>query len=202
MTDPVELLDVSSEMRDKLDRYAALVRRWNRSINIVSARSMDLIEKRYIPESLHLGALMPLTGKWVDLGSGGGFPAVPIAILAGASIELVLIESDQRKCEFLRTARRELELEFKIEHRRIEFVPPANADVITSRGLAPLTILLHHVHRHGREGTRSMFPKGRSWPREVSDARLDWQFRIKAVPSITDSESAVLVVENVLPVVP
>ena len=129
------------------------------------------------------------------MGSGGGLPGLVIAILAAEQrpiLEVVLLESDIRKGVFLQTVIRELGLKSEVLVDRIESAEPQGADVISARALAPLTKLLEFSDRHGVPGTICLFPKGRTYREELTEAKRIWHVGSKAVPSQTDPASVLL----------
>jgi 16S rRNA (guanine527-N7)-methyltransferase len=103
-----------------------------------------------------------------------------------------LVESDRRKCAFLHTVRRELNLNLSIINNRIDDCDAQNADIISARALANLTKLFELSFKHMCENTTFIFPKGRSWQEEIVAAEKTWNFSWEAVNSITDSQAVVL----------
>ena len=103
----------------------------------------------------------------VDLGSGAGFPGLVLALATG--LEIHLIESDQRKAEFLRAVSRETRAPVTVHAKRIEQVPPFPADVVTARALAALPDLLGYAARFAGPHTVALFPKGRGAEAELTD---------------------------------
>lgn len=194
-------LDVSRETRDRLSDLAELTRKWTRRINLVSPATVSDLWTRHILDSAQLypraGGKI---GHWVDLGSGGGFPGLVIASLLAEfqpGARLTMVESDVRKCTFLRTANRELGLTARIIAKRIEAVEPQDADVLSARALAPLPDLLAHAHRHLQPGGVALFPKGRRFSEEIRAARAHWRFDLEESGSITDPEAAILKLERI-----
>lgn len=191
---------VSCETEQRLRQLAALVEKWSRGINLVARADLPDIWSRHILDSAQLAVLAPRHAKtWLDLGAGGGFPGLVLAVIFAESrpeIEMTLVESDGRKSAFLHHAAAELGIEPRILTARIEALPPQAAAIVSARALAPLTVLLGHAERHLAVGGRAIFPKGRSWAEEVADARREWQFSVAAHPSLTDSEARILVVEG------
>ena len=118
------VLDVSRETIERLEVYVALLRRWQPAQNLVSPKTLDQIWRRHIADSAQLMAMFPSVLRWADLGSGAGLPGMVTAILlagrAGAAVHLV--ESNQRKCAFLRTAIRETGAPAVVHEGRIESV--------------------------------------------------------------------------------
>lgn len=191
---------VSRETEDQLRRFEGLVRKWNPAINLVSKASLDDLWTRHILDSAQLYTLTKPHGHWLDLGSGGGFPGLVIAILAkgaGDELRLTLVESDQRKATFLREVTRELSLPVTVRTDRIEHCPPQSADILSARALAPLTTLLGYAARHLAPNGTAIFPKGASWQQEVEAARKDWHFDLHTSPSATDLDGAVLIVKAI-----
>lgn len=187
-------IDVSRETLQMLVVYEQMLRKWNAKINLVSDESLRTIWQRHFLDSAQLWDLSPKKGLWVDLGSGGGFPGIIIAILARDMLEqkVVLVEADQRKAAFLRSIIRELNLNARVKAERIETIMPQNADVLTARALAPLSRLLAYTHRHRRSDGLALFPKGERVEIELADALEHWRFDCQKHPSITDSKSTIL----------
>ena len=188
--------NVSRETLARLEKYAALLRKWNKAINLVSASTIEQIWNRHIVDSAQIFQLAPKHAKlWVDMGSGAGFPGLVVACMAReerSDLKVVCIESDQRKSEFLRTIVRELDLKAEVIANRIEKVPPLAADVVSARALAPVPRLLDLAQRHlAPEGT-AIFPKGAGYRKELDDAAAKWTFDIEIEPSITDGNGVIL----------
>jgi 16S rRNA (guanine527-N7)-methyltransferase len=112
-------------------------------------------------------------------------------------MRVTLIESDQRKCTFLRTVLRECEVAARVITQRIEALDPLATDVLSARALAPLPLLLEFAERHLKPGGLALFQKGAQWENEVTEARRQWQFRANPVTSITEQKSVILKIEGV-----
>lgn len=194
-------IDVSRETLERLEVYVDLVRKWNPKINLVSKPSLDDIWQRHIADSVQLNNLAPSGDTWVDLGSGGGFPGIVLAILgleAATDREFTLIESDHRKSTFLRTAIRELELKAQVLSQRIEEVPPLKADVLSARALADLDTLLGFASRHLHPAGTALFPKGETWEKEEHAAREQWSYSCEVIKSKTNPDAAILKIKDIL----
>jgi 16S rRNA (guanine527-N7)-methyltransferase len=189
-------LDVSRETAERLAEYAALLRAWNPKINLVSKRTLADLETRHFADSAQLLALAPHDATtWADLGSGGGFPGLVVAILAAEArpaLRVTLVESDQRKAVFLRTVAQRTGVPATVFAGRIESIPPLGTDVLSARALAPLSALLDHASRHLRDGGTALFPKGANWRAEVDEALERWRFRCENLPSVTSPDGAIL----------
>lgn len=194
-------LDLPPATLERLAALEALVRRWTGRINLVAPSTLPDLWTRHIADSVQLWPLAPKgAATWADLGSGGGFPGLVIAALAAeaGAPRVTLIESDQRKCAFLRTAIRELTLPAAVIDARAESAPPQGADVVSARALAPLPALLPLVVRHLAPGGTALLPKGRDAAAEVEAAHgQGWRFALEAVPSRTDPSGRVLLVAEI-----
>ncbi|TGN68686.1 16S rRNA (guanine(527)-N(7))-methyltransferase RsmG [Paracoccus liaowanqingii] len=194
------MTSVSRETMERLSAYHALVQKWNPKINLVAASTLPDFRSRHLDDSLQLFTLAdPKAGLWLDLGSGGGLPGLVVAIMgADRQLSVVLVESDQRKSAFLRTAIRELLLpNASVISERIMSIAPQSADHVSARALAPLPQLLEMVHLHMKPTGTAYLMKGRTWRDESARARHDWRFDLDAVPSSTDPEAAILKVTGV-----
>ena len=136
-------------------------------------------------------------GPIVDLGSGAGFPGLVLAILGAPDVHLV--EADSRKAAFLREAARATATPVTVHAARIEAVS-LTAPVVTARALAPLATLLHYGARilaPGEPSSRAVFLKGARWQAEVAEAAATWHFTCESVPSRTDPDGAILILESI-----
>ena len=188
--------DVSRETKAHLITYLELLEKWNRRINLVARSTLADAWTRHFVDSAQLFDLRPKEAQtWADLGSGGGFPGLVIAILAAEhapSMAIHLVESDTRKCAFLRSVLRETGVKAYLHNVRIETLPPLGADVVSARALAPLPDLLGFAARHLAPGGVALFPKGADWKKEVEDARKRWKFSCEPHKSITDPKAVLL----------
>lgn len=187
------MLDASRETSARLDALAGLLGKWNPRINLVAPSTLADLDARHVADSAQLWPLRPPGARtWADLGSGGGFPGLVIAAMG--EVAVTLIESDGRKCAFLREAARAMGLSVTVLDQRAEAAPPQGADVVSARALAPLPALLPLVARHVAPGGTALLMKGRGWAEEVEAARAEWRFDLDARPSVTDSSAKILVV--------
>ncbi len=194
-------LGVSRETMDRLESYTVLLRKWNRTINLVSRNTLPVLWERHILDSAQIMAFCPEEARiWADLGSGAGLPGAIVAVLAAQfcpRLSVICVESDQRKAAFLQTAIRELGLRARVIAGRIEEIDPLEADVVSARALAPLPDLLAHASRHLKPAGRAIFLKGSGYLSEIERAREEWAFDIETVPSKTDRNGAILILGGI-----
>ncbi|MEC8668792.1 MAG: 16S rRNA (guanine(527)-N(7))-methyltransferase RsmG [Pseudomonadota bacterium] len=188
--------NVSRETLDKLEQYADLLAKWNPRINIVAKSTIGEAWTRHIVDSAQVFAASDKQdGQWLDMGSGGGFPGLVCAIIAAEKspdLKFTLVDSDQRKCAFLRNVARETGTQVTVIAKRLEQIDPVNADVISARALASLSDLLPFAKRHGNQAATVLFQKGRNWQAEAAEASRDWRFQHEVLPSTTDPEAVIL----------
>lgn len=184
-------LDVPRETSERLAIYADLIRKWNPKINLVSKASLAELEERHILDGVQVARIATGWSNWTDLGSGGGFPGLVVAII-NPNRPVKLVESDQRKAAFLRAVIRETEVNAQVVADRIEKLEPLVAEVLSARALAPLVKLLEYGERHlGPQGT-AVFPKGETWRQEISQAEAVWRFQWEAIESTTHPKAVIL----------
>ncbi|ARE83543.1 ribosomal RNA small subunit methyltransferase G [Roseovarius mucosus] len=195
------LPDVSRETQARLEIYADLLVKWNPRINLVSRKSLDEMWTRHFADSAQIHALAPPSvDHWVDLGSGGGFPGLVVAILAqdgGSPRRVTLIESDARKAAFLRVVIRETGLNAMVLNDRIEKVRPQEADVLSARALTELSGLLEFSERHLAQDGIALFLKGARWENEMAAAERTWSFTHRLVKSATEDGSVIFAITGV-----
>ena len=184
-------IDVSRETRQRLETYVALVEKWQPRINLVSPKSLPDIWMRHVWDSAQLAPLIaPDTKRILDVGSGGGFPGLVLAMLCDA--ECHLVESDQRKAVFLSTVIRECGLTAKVHNSRVETLADLDASVITARALAPLDRLLQLLARQLTPETRCLFLKGARVDAEIAAAGEMVNLRHRLHPSLTNPDGFVI----------
>lgn len=192
--------NVSRETSEKLAQFSRLVEKWTTRINLISKASVPHMWERHIIDSIQLYQHAPIAEHWVDLGSGGGFPAIVLALLAqqdGRQTDFTMVESDQRKCVFLRTALRELGLKGAVISERLEGISPLQADVLSARALADLKTLVGFADYHLKKGGVALFPKGENWKAEDIDARTAWGYTCEPIPSQTNASAAILKIKEI-----
>ena len=190
---------VSRETKGRLELYVSLLKKWQKAINLVAHSTLDDAWARHIEDSLQLLPHIPEGAVVADLGAGGGFPGLVLAI-ARTDLTLHLVESDQRKAQFLRTVSRETGAKAQIHNARVEDVLPSlSPDVITARGFAPLPVLLDYAWPavEARSETQFVLLKGRQADDEIAQARTAYQFAAQALPSLTEPDAKIVMISAV-----
>jgi len=188
---------VSRETWERLEQLVDMLVSWQRSRNLVASSTIPRLWTRHVADSLQLLAITPDARRWLDLGSGGGFPGLVIACaLAGQqTAEVHLVESVQKKAAFLRAATSELLLPAIVHATRIEdFVrtSPGRLDVVTARALAPLDRLIGYAIPLLKRGAVGLFPKGQDVEAELTQASKSWTIEADLVPSKTDPRGRIV----------
>ena len=198
-TAALRLVPVSRETLERLDAYIALLAQWRKAVNLISESTFAEVWTRHVADSAQLLTFAPQARIWVDMGSGAGFPGLVIAIQLvnqpGARVHL--IESDQRKCAFLREAARVTGAPATIHNERIEMAAQRitdAVDAVSARALAPLPKLIDFAKIWLDRGAVGVFPRGRTDERIV---RSDFQnYAVDFPRSRTDRVSAVAIIRK------
>lgn len=191
------LADVAAD----LESYAQLLRKWQSVQNLVSRETLDAVWSRHFADSLQILRLVKDSDQaFLDFGSGGGFPALPLAIaLKGSPRHFTLIEPNGRKVSFLRTVARELGLLVAVEGTRSEQVDSRETptpDVITSRALASLPQLCSWMSPFFAPQTRAILHKGREHVEELAESVPLWDYDVVVTESDTDRSGVLLTLTN------
>lgn len=193
--------DVSRETLERLETYAALLRKWAPRINLVGASSLDDLWRRHMLDSAQLWPLLPpAAANLVDFGSGAGFPGMVLAIMGQPDVHL--IESNGKKCAFLREVARTTGTAVSIHDVRAEALTPFPAAVVTARALAALPILLDYAEPFLTPNSICLFLKGRRFEEELTETQKKWNITYHIVSSLTEPEGGILRLEAVTRVHP
>jgi 16S rRNA (guanine527-N7)-methyltransferase len=189
------MFDVSRETLDRLDILVAELGRWQGIKNLVAPSTLSQVWIRHIADSLQLLEHAAPGARWLDLGSGAGFPGLVVA-LAGLEqgFSVALVESNDRKCAFLRHVARLAGVAVTIHAERLEKIVPTyvgRADVVSARALAPLADLLSCTEPLLKTGTVGLFPKGKEAAAELTEAEKLWRFNTEILASRTDSDARI-----------
>ncbi|WP_310498079.1 16S rRNA (guanine(527)-N(7))-methyltransferase RsmG [Sandarakinorhabdus sp.] len=189
---------VSRETLERLAVYEALLIEWQGRMNLVGPSTLPHIWSRHFADSAQL---LPLAGpgqRWLDIGAGGGFPGLVIAILDNEA-RLTLVESIAKKCRFLEVAAEALGVadRVRVENCRIEALSRQVFDVITARALAALPQLFAWGLPYADRNTLWLLPKGMRAQEELAMASKQFQFDHELIPSSTDSDARIVMARQV-----
>lgn len=192
---------ISRETEQRLDAYVALVLQWQKTTNLIAPSTIAEIWTRHVADSLQLLDLAPVAKIWIDFGSGGGFPGIPIACALaqtpGAQIHVV--ESNGKKAAFLREAVRATGAPITVHAERIENFGDSfkdRADVVTARALAPLKLLCDQAFSLIVRGAIGLFLKGQDVEVELTETAKYWTIQPDLVPSRTSPDGRIVIVRR------
>ncbi len=195
-----EIANVSRETLDDLLVFVDLLKRWNKQYNLVGSATLSDVWRRHILDSAQILDLIPGTAKsLLDMGSGAGLPGIVLALLMRPRTDVVvtLLESNKRKCTFLRAVIHTLNLRADVMCCRIETLEPYPADVVTARAVAPLNRLLELAMPFLGPASLCVFPKGRHLEVELTEAAKYWSMAVTQIPSKSDPASRILCLEGI-----
>lgn len=184
--------DVSRETYEKFVIYKELLIKWQKAINLVSRETLDDFYNRHLLDSLQLANYINET-KILDVGSGGGFPGMVLAIY-NDNYEVTCIDSDSRKMVFLEEVARRTSTKVNIITKRIEEFKQNDFDVLCARGFSSLSNLIELTKKHTKCG-RGVFLKGKKIEEEVREAKQKLCFRYNIFESVTDKTGRIVVVD-------
>lgn len=199
------IFPVSRETIDRLLIFEKQLNQWQPKTNLVAPSTLDQFWTRHIADSLQILSIAPDARHWTDIGSGGGFPGLVIAIVMkqiseqyGDQTSVHLIESIQKKCSFLRRVGVEAGVDVDVQPIRIESAAKQleSCEVITARALASLGGLLDLTGKHITGKKIALFHKGRDYLSELADCRGKWNFDLVVHESKIDADSVILEISN------
>jgi 16S rRNA (guanine527-N7)-methyltransferase len=193
----LRLVPVSRETEDRLAVFVELLERWRHKTNLIAESTFASVWSRHIADSAQLIALAPEAKRWIDMGSGAGFPGLVIAIQLAAVPGAVVhcIESDHRKCAFLREAARATGAAAAIHPLRVEAIEPSSlgpVDAVTARAFAPLPLALKLATPWLERGAMAVFPRGESAREQIAALPEATAYAIEALPSVVNPKAAIL----------
>lgn len=190
--------NVSRGTFDLLEQLASLVIDENARQNLIAPSTVPSIWSRHILDSAQLVWLADgQPGTWLDIGSGGGFPGLVVAIMRDAPT--ILAEPRAKRAAFLIEAAALLGMasRTRVAQCRVEKTKAEPAHVVSARAVAALPGLFQMAEALVAPDALWLLPKGRSAADEVAQAEREWQGDMRLVPSLSDPESAVVVARGV-----
>ena len=195
------LAELPEDTLRRLEIYAHLLEKWRRAVNLVGKSTLDDIWIRHFADCLQVSKAVPEARRWLDLGSGAGFPGLVTAIkYAGEpDTKVHLIESNQRKCAFLRTVARETSVPALVHCGRLEEILPTldePIDAVSARALAPLEALLVFAEKFIEQGAIGVFSKGKQFEAELTGSLTAGKYLITTMESRTSSTARLVLVKR------
>lgn len=192
------LADLPEATLRRLRIYANLLEKWQRVINLVGKSSLDDFWVRHFADSLQVSEAVPEARRWLDLGSGAGFPGLVTAIRCAddPGVLVHLVEADRRKCAFLQSVIRETSAPAIVHCGRLEKILPAfeeKIDAVSARALAPLETLLGYAEKFIDKGAVAVFSKGKHFGPELTDSAAGKYFITTIVSQTCPTSRLVLV---------
>ena len=197
----VKSLDVSRETLNSFYEYEALLSKWNEKINLVSKNTLVDIWERHFLDSGQIIKHVEASGKrWVDVGSGAGFPGLVVALLLRdrkIACDLVLVEKNPKKGFFLNEVIRKLNLSVEVVNDNIDILEPLNADILTARAFSELNNLIEIAFRHRKKEGICLFLKGENYRVELDKTLNYWYFDYDIVESLSSSSGKIIRVKKI-----
>ncbi|MDR6144618.1 16S rRNA (guanine527-N7)-methyltransferase [Sphingomonas sp. SORGH_AS870] len=190
---------LGAEAADRIDHFLNLVVVENDQQNLIAPSTISTIWSRHALDSVQL---IPLAdrpdGQWVDIGTGGGFPGMVVALAWPGKVALV--EPRKRRADFLRDCAETLGIADRVSvyASKIEAVE-IKADIISARAVATVENLLRAAAHCGKQDTRWLLPRGRLDEREIKTLKRQWRFVFHVEHSITSADSSIVILDRVGP---
>lgn len=193
-------MNIPEDTKSRLEQYHALLQKWQPKINLISNNTLDNSWERHFEDSLQLINHIDFDNKVIfDIGTGAGFPGLVLAI-ANSSCDVHLIESDQKKCSFLKTVSRETNTNVQVINERIEAaIIEKTPDIITARALASLLDLFDYCEKWIEQNSnlQLVFMKGERADEELAALSQNWAYDCCTFPSITNENAKILAFTNI-----
>ena len=191
----------SADALEALRTYVVLLNKWQRKTNLVSNGSLADVWRRHGLDSAQLFPCFEAGTKSIaDIGTGAGFPGMVLAILGGAEgVEVHLIESNERKCAFLKEVSRATGAVAIIHNNRVEKLQDLSVDLVVSRAVAPLEKLLQYANPLLKKRGQCLFLKGKKWSEELTEAQKKWIIKDSTIQSLSDPSGMILKLKEIRP---
>ena len=197
----VKSLNVSRETLNGFYEYETLLSKWNEKINLVSKNTLVDIWERHFLDSGQIIKHVEVSGKrWVDVGSGAGFPGLVVALLLRdrkIDCDLVLVEKNPKKGFFLSEVIRKLKLSVEVVNDNIDTLEPLNADILTARAFSELNNLIEIAFRHRKKEGICLFLKGENYRIELDKTLNYWFFDYDIIDSLSSSSGKIIRVKKI-----
>ena len=165
-------IEITSKQEEKFENFYELLVFWNKKINLTAITEKEDVYIKHFLDCIYLSRYV--SDKIIDIGTGAGFPGIPLAIM-NESLDITLLDSLNKRCNFLSEVRNELNLNFEIICGRAEEIAREEQyrerfDFAVSRAVAPLNILSELCLPYVKKSGTFYSMKGSNAEKEVEEA--------------------------------
>ncbi len=162
---------LSPKQLQNFQSYARILEEWNKKMNLTAPQSTESIYRKHFVDSLMMDRVMELnTQSLLDVGSGAGFPALPLKILH-LGLRVTVVDSTKKRIRFLEHIAKELQLDMHAVHGRIEeHDQKEDFDIVTARAVASLNILCELCLPFVKVGGYFIAYKGKNFQKELDES--------------------------------
>ena len=199
----IPILNVSRETCNELESLITLIQKKNKEINLISKKIVEKnhIRHRHIIDSAQIIDIIDLNENTTsDLGSGGGFPGLIIAIVMKnlkKNMKIDLYEKSHNKCVFLREVSKKLELNTEVIQKDIFKVKNIETGTIMSRAFKPMPVILDLVNKNFKKFKNIIFFMGKSGRKNLDDTLKEWELDYEEKKSLTNDGSFILNIKKI-----
>ena len=196
-------INVSRETCNDLEKYIDLLIKENNDINLISRENenKDYIIERHIIDSMQIIDFIDFNeNKIIDLGSGAGFPAIVLSIIAknkGSRIKTTMYEKSYHKSNFLKKISSELDLNTEVVQKNIFEQTEKNKTIITSRAFKSLPMVLDLTVKNFSNFKNLIIYMGKTGHNVLSETLKKWKIDYVIKKSITNKDSFILDIKNI-----
>ncbi|MBD1157283.1 class I SAM-dependent methyltransferase [Pelagibacterales bacterium SAG-MED20] len=199
----LKYLNVSRETCLDFEKFISMIMKENNKINIISKETakIEVIRDRHIIDSAQAFEFIDFNSNTTyDLGTGGGFPGIVIAIMIKnekKNMRINLYEKSYHKSSFLREVSRKLNLNTKVIQRNIFDSVELNSGTIISRAFKPLPVVIDLVFKNFKNYKNLIIFMGKSGKKMLEETLAEWDFEIEKKNSKTSEDSFLLNIKNI-----
>ena len=199
----INQLNVSRETCLDFERFIAMVIEKNKEINIISKETAEksIIRKRHIIDSVQIIDFVDLNNNTTtDLGSGGGFPGIIVAIMLKnmkKKMNIILYEKSYHKCKFLRDVSKKLNLDTEIIQKDIFDATELKSGTIMARAFKPMPVIIELIYKNFKKYQNLILFMGKSGKKVLDKTLKDWELDFELKKSITNEDSFLLNIKNI-----
>ena len=199
----INQINVSRETCLDFERFIAMLIEKNKEINIISKETAEksIIRKRHIIDSVQIIDFVDLNNNTTtDLGSGGGFPGIIVAIMLKnmkKKMNIILYEKSYHKCKFLRDVSKKLNLDTEIIQKDIFDATELKSGTIMARAFKPMPVIIELIYKNFKKYQNLILFMGKSGKKVLEKTLKDWELDFELKKSITNEDSFLLNIKNI-----